>query len=221
MPEIRPIGWVATCWPDRWGVPRQPGLVPDAWATLTLAPEVPTQALDGLAGFSHLWLVFGFHRVTDVRWTVRPPRLGGERVGVFASRSPHRPNGLGLSLVGLEAVDGRRLRLRGHDLVDGTPVYDIKPYLPYAEARPDARGGFAADAPAPVPVRWAPGVRASLPADLAELIAQTVAADPRQGRLDWATLRVRVGDRDVHASVDGDGPGLCIDAVVLWEGETR
>ncbi len=113
------------------------------------------EAVRGLEGFSHVWLIFGFHLTADRGWspTVRPPRLGGnERVGVFASRSTFRPNGLGLSLVRLERIDldapdGPALEMGGVDLVDGTPVFDVKPYLPYAEALPDARGGFAAEAP--------------------------------------------------------------------------
>lgn len=118
------------------------------------------EAVRGLEGFSHLWLIFGFHGTVDQGWrpTVRPPRLGGnERVGVFASRSTFRPNGLGLSLVKLEGIDfesreGPLLLLGGLDLLDGTPVYDVKPYLPYAEALPDAASGFADEAPVRIPV---------------------------------------------------------------------
>jgi tRNA-Thr(GGU) m(6)t(6)A37 methyltransferase TsaA len=105
------------------------------------------EAVRGIAGFPHIWLIFGFHQTVDQGWrpTVRPPRLGGnERVGVFASRSTFRPNGLGLSLVRLERVEGLALHLTGLDLVDGTPIYDVKPYLPYAEAIADAHAGFAA-----------------------------------------------------------------------------
>lgn len=139
-------------------MPRQPGLCPSAWGRLEFDDAYRSpEAVRGLEGFSHVWLVFGFHLTVDRSWspTVRPPRLGGnERVGVFASRSTFRPNGLGLSLVKLEGIDadGPVLRLGGVDLVDGTPIYDVKPYLPYAEALPEAVGGFAVEAPERLPV---------------------------------------------------------------------
>lgn len=154
--QIEPIGRVRSCFGGKFAVPRQPGLCPSAWGRLIFEkPYRRPEALRGLEGFSHLWLVFGFHLTAERGWspTVRPPRLGGnERIGVFASRATFRPNGLGLSLVRLERVDfeaedGPWLELGGVDLVDGTPVYDVKPYLPYAEAIPEATGGFAAAAP--------------------------------------------------------------------------
>ena len=159
--EIRPVGIVRSCFGGKFAVPRQPGLCPSAWGELVFEPEFrQPEALRGIEGFSHLWLIFGFHLTADAGWhpTVRPPRLGGnERVGVFASRSTFRPNGLGLSLVRLEGVEVREkegsvLLLGGVDLVDGTPVYDVKPYLPYAESLPDAAGGFAAEEPRRVEV---------------------------------------------------------------------
>ena len=152
--NIEPIARVHSCFGGKFGVPRQPGLCPSAWGELIFETDYRHRdTVRGLEGFSHLWLVFGFHETVDQGWkpTVRPPRLGGnQRVGVFASRSTYRPNGLGLSLVKLEGIDleGDRapvLRLGGLDLIDGTPVYDIKPYLPYAEALPEARGGFAGE----------------------------------------------------------------------------
>ena len=149
---LDPIGTVRTCFGEKFAVPRQPGLCPDAWGELVFHPPYRnTDAIRGIDGFSHLWLIFGFHQTAEHGWsaTVRPPRLGGNRrVGVFASRSTFRPNPLGLSLVRLEGIDADCpeapvLRLGGVDLVDGTPVYDIKPYLPYAESIPDALAGFA------------------------------------------------------------------------------
>jgi tRNA (adenine37-N6)-methyltransferase len=149
---LTPIGLVRSCFSGKFGVPRQPGLCPSAWGTLVFhGPCRSREAVRGLEGFSHVWLIFGFHQTADQSWrpTVRPPRLGGNtRVGVFASRSTFRPNGLGLSLVRLEGIDhtvdeGPVLRLGGLDLLDGTPVYDVKPYLPYAEAIPTATAGFA------------------------------------------------------------------------------
>ncbi|WP_035601875.1 tRNA (N6-threonylcarbamoyladenosine(37)-N6)-methyltransferase TrmO [Haloferula sp. BvORR071] len=153
--EIQPIGIIRSCFGGKFAVPRQPGLCPSAWGELVFEPEYrQAEALRGIEGFSHLWLIFGFHLTAAAGWkpTVRPPRLGGnERVGVFATRSTFRPNGLGLSLVRLEGIESRPggsvLRLGGLDLVDGTPVFDIKPYLPYAEALPEARGGFAPSEP--------------------------------------------------------------------------
>ncbi|MCH7228654.1 tRNA (N6-threonylcarbamoyladenosine(37)-N6)-methyltransferase TrmO [Haloferula sp. A504] len=156
--EIEAIGRVRTCFGEKFAVPRQPGLCPSAWGRLEFHDAYRSpEAVRGLEGFSHVWLVFGFHLTADRAWspTVRPPRLGGnERVGVFASRSTFRPNGLGLSLVKLEGIDaeGPVLHLGGVDLVDGTPIYDVKPYLPYAESLPDAVGGFAPEAPDRMPV---------------------------------------------------------------------
>ena len=149
---LDPIGIVRSCFGGKFGVPRQPGLCPSAWGELVFHEAYRSpEAIRGLEGFSHLWLIFGFHETLAQGWkpTVRPPRLGGnQRVGVFASRSTFRPNGLGLSLVRLEGIDTAAgsapvLLLGGVDLLDGTPVFDIKPYLPYAEAMPDAAAGFA------------------------------------------------------------------------------
>jgi tRNA-Thr(GGU) m(6)t(6)A37 methyltransferase TsaA len=149
---IHPVGFIRSCFDEKFATPRQPGLCPDAWGDLIFDPAYRNpDTLRGIEGFSHLWIVFGFHETIDQGWnpTVRPPRLGGnERVGVFATRSTFRPNGLGLSLVQLKQIRtdpalGPVLELGGIDLIDGTPVYDIKPYLPYAESIPDARSGFA------------------------------------------------------------------------------
>ena len=134
----------------KFGVPRQSGLVEEVISTIVFEPEyrVP-EALRGIEDFSHLWLIWAFDRTERETWspTVRPPRLGGNRrVGVFATRSPYRPNPVGLSCVRLIAVEqgseGTVLKVAGADLVNGTPIYDIKPYLPYADCRTDATGGF-------------------------------------------------------------------------------
>ncbi len=148
------IGIIRSCFKEKFGTPRQPGLATEARATLELRPPYDRpESLTGLEGFSHLWVVFVFHQALRDGWrpTVRPPRLGGnQRVGVFSSRSPFRPNPIGLSVVALEKVDVDagvcHLHLRGADLLDGTPVLDIKPYVPYCDALPDATAGFA---PAP------------------------------------------------------------------------
>jgi len=188
---LDPIGSVRTCFGSKFGVPRQPGLCPSAWGTLVFhEPYRSMEAVRGLDGFSHLWLIFGFHETAAHGWkpTVRPPRLGGKRrVGVFASRSTFRPNALGLSLVKLEGIDaaasdGPRLLLGGVDLIDGTPVYDIKPYLPYAEAQPDAAAGFAGDEIPRLTVEIANGAEEDfhrLPERSQAVIREALALDPR------------------------------------------
>ena len=134
----------------KFGVPRQSGLVEQVVSTIVFEPEYRVdEALRGIEEFSHLWLIWAFDRAERENWspTVRPPRLGGnQRVGVFATRSPYRPNAIGLSCVKLTGVEkgkeGTVLKVAGADLVNGTPIYDIKPYLPYTDCRPDATGGF-------------------------------------------------------------------------------
>lgn len=152
MAEIRPVAVLRSPFAEKFGVPRQSGLVPAAEGRVEFLPEfAAAQFVRGLEEFSHVWLLTGFHLNPpwDGSATVRPPRLGGnERVGVFASRSPMRPNGLGLSLVELLEVRPGLLRVGGVDAVDGTPVYDVKPYLPWCEAKADARSDWAKDAPA-------------------------------------------------------------------------
>ncbi len=192
--DMTPVGRIHSPYKEKFAVPRQPGLVKSARATLELLPPCnDPQTLRGIEAFSHLWLVFVFHECQGQGWhpTVRPPRLGGnERVGVFASRSPFRPNGLGLSVVELREVhqqgDRLWLELGGVDLVDGTPILDIKPYLPYADSLPAAQGGFAPMAPeAGMPVRFAPEAEAQLLAqqarypELKHFIGEVLAQDPR------------------------------------------
>jgi len=184
--NMNTIAHVRTCYGEKFGVPRQPGLVDEAWGELVFEPEFRNvNAVRGLEGFSHIWLVFVFHQAVRDEWkpTVRPPRLGGnERVGVFATRSPFRPNPIGLSVVRLEDIDldhpdGPVLKLRGVDLVDGTPILDVKPYIPYADSLPDATGGFADLAPEMLEVIW----QADDAPDEAtkNLIIATLATDPR------------------------------------------
>ena len=135
---------------SKFGVPRQSGLADQVVSTVVFEPEYRVQeALRGIEEFSHLWLIWAFDRAEREEWspTVRPPRLGGNRrVGVFATRSPYRPNAIGLSCVKLLGVektgDGMVLKVAGADLMNGTPIYDIKPYLPYADCKPEATGGF-------------------------------------------------------------------------------
>lgn len=191
---VSPIGILYSPFRERFGIPRQPGLVPDVPGRLVFLPPFDRrEAVAGLEAFSHVWLLFRFHASPDAgpALTVRPPRLGGnDRVGVFASRSPYRPNGIGLSAVRLEAVEltatGPVLRLRGVDLLDGTPILDVKPYVPYADALPEASGGFASSAIARLPVRFAPEAEQRLcarpdQAEVRAVIEAVLALDPRPG----------------------------------------
>jgi len=215
--HLAPIGVIESDFPDKFGIPRQPGLAPAARASLVMVPPYDEPlAVRGLNAFSHLWLTFVFHlspgQSDPAHWTplVRPPRLGGNaKVGVFASRSTHRPNRLGLSLVELVEIDtsnGVRLVLRGADLVTGTPVLDIKPYLPWAESRPEARADFAPAPPPTLAVNLSPEAEAMLAerADgdsLRELITQVLAQDPRPAYRRGAEARiygVRLRDVDVR-----------------------
>ena len=144
------IARIRNSYDGKFGIPRQSGLVEEVVSTIVFEPEFRVaEALRGIGEFSHLWLIWAFDRAERETWspTVRPPRLGGNtRVGVFATRSPYRPNAIGLSCVKLLGVekgrDGTVLKVGGADLMNGTPIYDIKPYLPYADCRPEATGGF-------------------------------------------------------------------------------
>ena len=150
MPEMKVIARIRNAYDGKFGVPRQSGLVEQVVSEIVFEPEYRTaEALRGIEEFSHLWLIWAFDRAERSEWspTVRPPRLGGnQRIGVFATRSPYRPNAIGLSCVRLAGVekgkDGMVLRVAGADLMNGTPIYDIKPYLPYTDCRPEATGGF-------------------------------------------------------------------------------
>ena len=149
---MKPIAHIRSDFPAKFGIPRQAGLVAELKAQVVFEPEFRNpEALRGIDGFSHLWLIWEFSQNRREGWspTVRPPRLGGNvRMGVFATRSPFRPNPIGLSCVQLDRVEwdgpqGPVLRVWGADLMDGTPIYDIKPYVPYADCRPEATQGFA------------------------------------------------------------------------------
>ncbi len=188
------IGVIHSCYSEKFGIPRQPGLVSAQTASLELFPPYNSpEAVKGLEGFSHIWISFIFHAVPEGKWSpmVRPPRLGGnQRVGVFASRSTHRPNPLGLSVVELAGIDsnakGVTLRLVGADLMDGTPVIDIKPYVPYVDSVCEARAGFAAGSPQPkLEVVFSEQADAQLAGlegrypQLRTLISESLSYDPR------------------------------------------
>ncbi len=160
---FRPIGFVRSPYARRIDAPHQPPVVAGtatgdaAEAILELDPSVPEAALQGLEGFSRIWLIFVFHRSEGWTPQVKPPRGPRIKRGVLATRSPHRPNAIGLSAVELIAVEGRCLRLRGVDLLDGTPVLDLKPYVPYADAFPDSLAGWIDDVDAATGKNSAPG----------------------------------------------------------------
>ena len=184
------IARIRTDFPTKFGIPRQSGLA-DAPARIIFEPEYRNaDALRGIEGYTYLWLLWHFSEAERDGWspTVRPPKLGGnQRMGVFATRSPFRPNAIGLSSVRLERVElhtpeGPVLQVRGADLMDGTPILDIKPYLPYTDAHPDAAGGFAAQAlQQTVAVDCPPALLARLPADRRQALLDVLAQDPRPG----------------------------------------
>lgn len=151
MPEMKIIARISTPFKTKFGIPRQSGVAPDVKGEIVFEPDYrEIEAVRGLEGFSHIWLIWCFSESVSDKWspTVRPPRLGGNvRMGVFATRSPFRPNPIGLSSVVLERIEytddrGPVLHVRGADLMDGTPIFDIKPYVAYADSHPDASGGF-------------------------------------------------------------------------------
>lgn len=183
------IARIQSDFPQKFGIPRQSGLVPETRARVVFEPayRVP-EALRGIEGYSHLWLIWVFSKAERPGWspTVRPPRLGGnERMGVFATRSPYRPNAIGLSCVTLERVewdgkDGPALVVGGADLMDGTPILDVKPYLPYADSHPGARGGFAAEkTDYALAVDFPPELEAILPQEKRRALRGVLAGDPR------------------------------------------
>lgn len=186
---MQEIGHICSDFPTKFGIPRQSGLVEELEAAIVFEPEFRNpDALRGLEGFSHLWLIWEFSQARRQEWspTVRPPRLGGnKRMGVFATRSPFRPNPIGLSCVRLKRVElsgpeGPRIWVTGADLLDGTPILDIKPYLPYADCQPQAVGGFAA-APkgADLAVEFPPELLALVPEGKRTALTGILAQDPR------------------------------------------
>jgi tRNA-Thr(GGU) m(6)t(6)A37 methyltransferase TsaA len=192
---FEPIAHIRSCFKEKFGIPRQPGLVPEARAFVAIEPAFQRiEAFQALDGFSHIWIVFVFHQCRARSWspTVRPPRLGGNRkVGVFASRSGFRPNPIGQSVVNLVSFEAARdafgLHVSGIDLLDGTPVLDIKPYLPYADSIRHARAGYADPLPkATCEVAFSPAATEALVQfenamrpDLKRLIVRLLAFDPR------------------------------------------
>ena len=194
--EFEPIGIAKTPFTQRFGIPRQPGLVPSATGVLKINGHPDFKfALKTLEQFSHIWVIFVFHSHGGNKWkpTIRPPRLGGkEKVGVLSSRSPHRPNPIGLSVVELVKIDldakgGPELHVNGVDLLDGTPILDIKPYIPYADSVPNANPGWAKGEIEKTEVLFEPLALEKIAfaeqkdPGLKDLIEQLLAIDPRPG----------------------------------------
>lgn len=211
---IQAIGVLESCFKEKFGAPRQPHLVPGATARLRVKKEfIPEQSLKGLEGFSHVWLLSYFHLNTNKTFksTVHPPRLQGGTVGVFASRSPHRPSPIGLSLAKLETITGDTLHLSGIDLVDGTPILDIKPYIPICDSVRRARTGWTGRvknrafrvvwrAPAREALRRLGGGEAQR---LERLVGEVLKQDPRNPRdrsqnAEGRALEMFLLDYDVH-----------------------
>lgn len=198
--NIKPVAILRTPFAEKFGVPRQSGLVPEAEGRVEFLPEFAAPEFTrGLEAFSHVWLVTGFHQ--NPPWTgsavVRPPRLGGnERVGVFASRSPNRPNGLGLSVVRILGFEPGVIRVAGIDAVDGTPVYDVKPYLPWSEAIPDAKSDWA-----PKPPSAADDASVMVPEEVAARLGGDV-------KLVRALLRLQL--HPAYQAVEARGYGMTI-----------
>lgn len=189
MDSLKVIARIKSDFPAKFGIPRQSGIVEECGGTIIFEPEYRNpDALRGLEGFSHIWLLWGFSEAEVDGWspTVRPPKLGGnKRMGVFATRSPFRPNSIGLSCVKLKKIElhtpsGPQIHVLGADLLDGTPIYDIKPYLPFTDCRPEATGGFAESIDAePLQVVIPYNLILSLPQDTVVALRKVLEQDPR------------------------------------------
>ena len=214
--RLRPIARMRCDLGEKFGVPRQAGVVPELEGLVVFEPEFrDPEALRGIEGFSHLWLIWQFsenlREEDDWSPTVRPPRLGGNtRMGVFATRSPFRPNALGLSsvrLLGLEKDPelGTVLRIGGADLMDGTPIYDIKPYVPYADCHPEALSGFAPDAGETLELAFPTELEARIPPEKREALRGVLANDPRPRYHDDPSrvYGLRFGAQNIKFTVDG------------------
>ena len=213
---MKPIAHIENDLPTKFGVPRQSGLVEGLEGTIVFEPDYRNpEALRGLEGFSHVWLLWDFSEAHREGWspTVRPPRLGGNRrMGVFATRSPFRPNPIGLSSVRITEIQpssprGPLIRVSGADLMDGTPILDIKPYLPFTDCHPEATGGFTEETALqpPLEVRGMEALAARLTEKQAETLRQILASDPRPHYQDdpGRIYGIAFADTDVKFRVEG------------------
>ncbi len=217
MQTLDVVAHIHTDFPAKFGIPRQSGLVDALEGEIVFTEKYrDASALRGIEGYSHLWLIWQFSESVTERFspTVKPPRLGGNRrMGVFATRSPFRPNPLGLSCVRLLGVEtstsrGPVLRVAGADLMDGTPIYDIKPYLPYVDSHPDARGGFTDEIEYPrLRVEFPEALLSKIPHGKRAALMEVLAQDPRPGYRhegDGRRYGVQFAGWDVRFHVDGD-----------------
>ena len=217
---LQVVGILRSCFREKFGTPRQPHLVPGATASLKIARQFqPEQSLVGLERFSHVWLISHFHLNTNTRFSakVHPPRLQGGTIGLFASRSPHRPSPLGLSLARLVKVEGDTIHLSGIDLVDGTPILDVKPYIPESDSAPGASSGWTKDAEFPsLTVEFSPKALLDIgaaekrlkTAGIKELLADILSQDLRNPRdksqlKEGNELGFFLYDFDAHFVVNG------------------
>ncbi len=215
------IARIQTDFPDKFGIPRQSGLVQELQGKIVFEPEFRSpEAVRGLDAFSHIWLLWQFSKAQKAQWspTVRPPRLGGDkRVGVFATRSPFRPNDIGLSSVRLQRVeidshDGPVLYVSGADLVDGTPIYDIKPYLPYVDCHPDATEGYTSQTRLhQLQVEFPAELLARYPQDKQAAIVHVLEQDPRPAYINdpERIYGLSFAGYDVKFKVEGDVLIVC------------
>ncbi len=215
------IARIQTDFPDKFGIPRQSGLVQELQGKIVFEPEFRSpEAVRGLDAFSHIWLLWQFSKAQKAQWspTVRPPRLGGDkRVGVFATRSPFRPNDIGLSSVRLQRVvidshDGPVLYVSGADLVDGTPIYDIKPYLPYVDCHPDATEGYTSQTRLhQLQVEFPAELLARYPQDKQAAIVHVLEQDPRPAYINdpERIYGLSFAGYDVKFKVEGDRLVVC------------
>ena len=213
---LKVIARIRTDLPEKFGVPRQSGLIPELKGKIVFEPEYRNMdALRGLEEFSHLWLIWQFSKAARDTWSplVRPPRLGGnEKMGVFATRSPFRPNAIGLSCVELEKVEldrelGPVIYVRGVDLMDGTPIFDIKPYLPYADCRNEATGGWTDVLVRPLlKVEFPAEVLEKVPEEHREAVRAVLEADPRPRYQDdpQRIYGLTFARRNIKFRVDGE-----------------
>ncbi len=215
------IARIQTDFPDKFGIPRQSGLVQELQGKIVFEPEFRSpEAVRGLEAFSHIWLLWQFSKAHKAQWspTVRPPRLGGDkRVGVFATRSPFRPNDIGLSSVRLQRVeidshDGPVLYVSGADLVDGTPIYDIKPYLPYVDCHPDATEGYTSQTRLhQLQVEFPAELLARYPQDKQAAIVHVLEQDPRPAYINdpERIYGLSFAGYDVKFKVEGERLVVC------------
>ncbi len=227
--SMKVIATMRSAFPSKFGIPRQSGLVDSLRSSVVFEPEYRNpDALRGLEGFSHLWLIWSFSRSVREGWspTVRPPRLGGNtRMGVFATRSPFRPNPIGLSSVRLDGIErhptlGPVLHVSGADLLDGTPIFDIKPYLPYTDAHPDALEGFTAGYRGyRLEVAFPPELLARVPAGDRDALIGVLAQDPRPSYQEDPERIYGMAFGPLDVRFRADGRTLTVTDVVRTDGD--